>query len=164
MNDIEASRASFTRDFDQVTNECFTELRRSSFFDAIPSDSLRRISEYFRIRSYPQGGFITEEGAKLSSFYVVLFGTTSVHIQDQIVATVVGGECIGEGCFLGNPNILRTASVIADEDVTVAEIDWAGIDALRLDEKLMADMNKALLQALFKKLQGANRRIMDMME
>lgn len=162
IDDIQASLASFTRDFDQGASECFAELRRSSFFDPIPSEWLMPIAEFAKIKSYAAGESITKEGASLSSFYVMLFGTTTVYVHDKIVGTIVGGECIGEGTFFANANILRTASVVADEPVSVAEIDQPGIAALLADDKLMAYMNKALLIALFKKLQGANRRILDL--
>lgn len=164
IDDIQASLASFTQRIDESANECYAELRRSSFFDPIPSEWLMQISKYVRIKSYAAGESITHEGANLSSFYVLLFGTTSVYVHEKIVGTIVGGECIGEGTFFANSNILRTASVVADEEVSVAEIDKDGIAALLADDKLMAYMNKALLLALFKKLQGANRRILDLTE
>lgn len=164
LDDIQASLASFTQRFDESTDACFAELRKSSFFDPIPSEWLLPISKYARIRSIAAGEYLTDEGDNLSSFYVILFGLTTVYVNEKIVGTIVGGECIGEGTFFASSHFLRTASVVADGDLLVAEINKEGINALLADEKLMTYMNKALLLALFKKLQGANRRIQDLME
>lgn len=163
LNDIQTSLADFTQSLDDHAYSCFSELRKSYFFDRIPNEALLLIAERVKIKSYAAGDFITKEGESLNSFYVILFGMTTVCIQDLVVGTIIGGECIGEGTFFANVNILRTASVIADEEVRVAEIDKNGIDCLLADEKLMAYMNKALLLALFKKLQCANRRIQDLL-
>lgn len=164
LDEIQASLASFTKRFEENASECFNELRRSSFFDPIPSKWLMPIAEQVKIKSFAAGESLTKEGDRLSSFYVILFGMTTVYVNEKIVGTILGGECLGEGTFFANANILRTATVIADEDVVVAEIDKAGIDYLLGNEEIMNYMNKALLLALFKKLQGANRRIMDLME
>jgi CRP-like cAMP-binding protein len=162
LDDIQASLASFTSRFDENTDECFSELRKSSFFDPIPGKWLKLIAEQVKIKKFAAGDCLTHEGDKLTSFYVILFGMTTVYVNEEVVGTIVGGECLGEGTFFANANILRTATVVADEDVIVAEIDKAGIDVLLGDEELMNYMNKALLLALFKKLQGANRRIQDL--
>lgn len=164
LDAIEASLANFTKVIDENAEQCFAELRRSSFFDPVPSECLKVIAEQVKIKNYVTGDYITREGDTLSSFYLVLFGITTVCVQEKIVGTIVGGECIGEGTFFANANILRTASVIADEDVVVAEICKEGIETLMADEQVMVYMNKALLLALFKKLQGANRRILDLIE
>ncbi len=141
---------------------CFAELRRSSFFERLPDEWLLPIAERVNLKTFAAGESVTEDGDSLSSFYVMLSGSTTVYIHDKVVGTIVGGECIGEGVFFAKTNILRTATVEADGEVVVAEINKENIASLLADEKLMAYMNKALLLALFKKLQGANRRIQDL--
>jgi hypothetical protein len=59
--------------------------------------------------------------------------------------------------FFANENLSRSATVVADGQVIAAEIKPIGIERLRSDCKTYLD--KALLLALFKKLQGANRKI-----
>ena len=97
----------------------------------------------------------------MDAFYVILFGTATVYYSKKVVATIRSGECIGEGMFFANENISRSATVIADGQLIAAEIRQAGIDRLNVDAK--AYMDKALLLALFKKLQGANRRIEELL-
>lgn len=162
LDDIQASLARFTRQNDESVGECFSKLRLSSFFDPVPDECLMRVAEHAVIKSFAAGESLTNEGDILSAFYVLLSGTTTVYVHDKIVGTIVGGECIGEGTFFASANILRTTSVVADETVLLAEFDKEGVRCLLDDDKLMIYMNKALLIALFKKLQGANRRIQDL--
>lgn len=159
---MQESLANFTRRFDESSGKCFSELRKSSFFDAIPGEWLMLVAEHARIRSFAAGERITNDGDRLGSFYVILYGTTTVLIYNKVVGTIVAGECIGEGTFFANEHFMRTASVVADEEVIVAEIDKDGINALLNNDKVMNYINKALLLALFKKLQCANRRIQDL--
>jgi CRP-like cAMP-binding protein len=158
---IQASVASFTKRLDQVSTDRFNELRKCSFFDPIPSEWLTPVSEQVEIRTFSAGDCITEEGDDMNAFFVVLFGTATVYYNRKVVGTIRSGECIGEGMFFANENISRSATVIADGQVIVAEIGKTGIDRLHGDAK--AYMDKALLLALFKKLQGANRKIEELL-
>jgi CRP-like cAMP-binding protein len=164
MNDldaIQASLASFTKRLDEVSTDRFNELRKCSFFDPIPSEWLKPISEHAQIRTFAAGDRITSEGEDMNAFYVVLFGTSTVYFNNKVVGTIRSGECIGEGMFFANENISRSATVVADVQVIAAEIKKVGIDLLRGDPKSYLD--KALLLALFKKLQGANRKIEELL-
>jgi hypothetical protein len=63
--------------------------------------------------------------------------------------------------FFANENLTVSATVIADKQVIAAEIKKTGIDLLQGESK--AYLDKALLLALFKKLQGANRKIEELL-
>jgi CRP-like cAMP-binding protein len=161
LDAIQASLASFTKRLDEVSNDRFNELRKCSFFDPIPSEWLTPISEQTQIRTFAAGDRITSEGDDMSVFYVVLFGTATVYYNNFIVGLIRSGECIGEGMFFANENISRSATVVADGQVIAAEIRKLGIDHLQGDSK--AYLDKALLLALFKKLQAANRKIEELL-
>lgn len=161
---IEESLSNFTRRLDESMNERFDELRKCSFFDPIPSDYLKLISEHSDIHSFSDGECITSEGDKMTSFYVILFGTTQVYFNSKLVGSISSGDCIGEGTFFADQGILRSATVIAVGQVITAEIPRHGIDRILSDPQTNAYMNKALLRALFKKLQGANHKIQGLMQ
>lgn len=161
LDAIQASLASFTKRLDEVSNDRFNELRKCSFFDPIPSEWLTPISEQAVIKTFSPGDCITEEGDDMNAFYVVLFGTATVYYNRKVVGTIRSGECIGEGMFFANENLSRSATVIADNQVIAAEIKMNGIDRLHGESKDYLD--KALLLALFKKLQGANRKIEELL-
>ena len=161
LDAIQASLASFTKRLDEVSNDRFNELRKCSFFDPVPSEWLKPISEQADLRTFSAGDCLTREGEDMNAFYVVLFGTATVYYNKKIVGTIHSGECLGEGMFFSNENISRSATVVADVQVIAAEIKKNGIDLLRGDTKGYLD--KALLLALFKKLQGTNRRIEELL-
>ncbi len=164
MNELDAiqtSLASFTKRLDDASNDRFNELRKCSFFDPIPSEWLAPIAEQTQIRTFAAGDHITSEGDSMDVFYVVLFGAATVYYNNHIVGLIRSGECVGEGMFFANENISRSATVIADGQVIVAEIGRVGVDYLQGDSKTYLD--KALLLALFKKLQAANRKIEELL-
>lgn len=157
LDAIQASLANFTRRLDEVSNHRSSELRKCSFFDPIPSEWLTPIAEQTGIRTFNAGDRLTTEGDDMDAFYVILFGSVTAYCNKKIVGTIRSGECIGEGMFFANENLSRSATVVADGQVIAAEIKRSGLDKLQGEAK--AYMDKALLLALFKKLQGANRKI-----
>jgi CRP-like cAMP-binding protein len=161
LDAIQASLASFTKRLDEVSTDRFNELRKCSFFDPVPSEWLKPISEQANIRTFSAGDRLTSEGDSMHVFYVVLYGTATVYYSKKIVGAIRSGECIGEGMFFADENLFRSATVIADGQVVAAEIRIAGIDRLQGDAK--AYLDKALLLALFKKLQRANRKIEELL-
>lgn len=161
LDAIQASLASFTKRLDEVTSDRLNALRKCSFFDPIPSEWLKPVAEQSGIRTFAAGDRLTEEGDDMDAFYVILFGTATVYYSHKIVGTIRSGECIGEGMFFANENISRSATVIADGQLIAAEFRQDGFD--RLSGEAKAYMDKALLLALFKKLQGANRKIEELL-
>lgn len=158
---IQASLASFTKRLDEISADRFSELRKCSFFDPIPTELLTPISAQVEIRTFSAADCLTEEGDDMNVFYVILFGTATVYYNRKVVGTIRSGECIGEGMFFANEILSRSATVIADGQVIAAEIRKAGVESLNGDAK--AYLDKALLLALFKKLQGANRKIEELL-
>ncbi len=157
LDAIQASLASFTKHLDEASSDRFNELRKCSFFDPIPSEWLTPIAAQATIKTFAKGTALTVEGEDMNSLFVILFGNATAFVKHQEVGTIHGGECIGEGVCFSTETLERSATVIADEDVIVAEIKKSGLDNIRGDAR--AYMDKALLLALFKKLQGANRKI-----
>ncbi len=154
---IQTNLASFTKCLDEVSTDRFSELRKCSFFDPVPSKYLKPISEQTEIRTFSAGDCLTAEGDNMSIFFIFLFGTATVYHNKKVVGTIRSGECIGEGVFFANESLSRSATVIADSQMVAAEINKKGIERMTNESKTFLD--KALLLALFKKLQRANRKI-----
>ncbi len=163
IKSIEASLASFTKRLDDNATERLQEMRKCSFFDPVPGEWLKLISEQAEIRRFSADDCLTSEGDDANTFYVVLFGTATVFCDHKIVGRIVSGECIGEGTFFASGSISRSATVIADGELIVVEIDKVGIERMQANPTVKSYMDRALLLALFKKLQGANRKIQEMM-
>ena len=161
IDDIETSLVSFIRQLED-THSRFSELRKCSFFDPIPNQYLESISRLTRICTFAPGDKLTREGDATDTFYVVMLGSTTVYCNGKRVGKITSGECIGEGAFFNKAS--RTATVVADDQVVAAELDRITIEILRSDARLKDYMDKALLIALFRKLQGANQRIQELLD
>ncbi len=161
LDAIQASLASFTKRLDEASSDRFNELRKCSFFDPIPSEWLQSIADQAEIRTFHSGATLTIEGEDMNSLFVILFGTATAYFRHKEVGTIHSGECIGEGVCFATETLERSATVMADDEVVVAEIKKTGLDNIHGDARLY--MDKALMLALFKKLQGANRKIEELL-
>jgi len=138
----------------------FGALRQCSFFQPVPDDWLQRISEMAQIKTFHSDVCITSQGDDMLAFYVILYGAAEAFHNGKLVGTIEAGDCFGEGIFFTDGTLTASATVIADDDkIIVAEFSKTVVDALHADPQATASMNKALLLALFKKLNGANQKI-----
>ena len=159
---IQASLANFTRQFEDVSSDQFNEMRKCSFFDPVPSDCLAKIAMESELKTFGPGESITREGDPMKAFHVLIYGSATAFVHNMEVGTIHSGECIGEGAFFGNEGMSRSATVITDSDAIVLEIRKSAVD--RMDGKIKIYMDKALLLALFRKLQAANKKIEDLLQ
>ena len=134
-------------------------LRACSFFDPVPDEWLPRFSAPARIRTFHSDVCLTTQDEETCAFYVILRGTAEAFHNGKRVGSIEAGECIGEAIFFSDGDTPSSATVIADYEIIAAEFARDTIAAFRADPQLMACLDKALLRALFRKLQGANRKI-----
>lgn len=153
-NDILKSLNSFTKRIDEVSDDRFTTLRACSFFNPIPSESLTEIVEKSRIVTFAAGDEITTEHDVIRPFFVIVFGTATAYVHEQEVGRILSGECVGESAFFTKQAPSRLATVIADGELIAVEISQLDIQSISAETQTFLD--KALLLALFRKLQSAN--------
>ena len=156
---IEDNFSSFAKLLVEDSAVRFKTLRSCSFFAPVPDEWLIRISDMAQIRTFYSDVCLTSQDDETKAFYVILRGTAEAYRNGKLVGTIDTGECIGEGVFFANGSISSSATVIADYKIIAAEFNKAAIDSLQADAQAMTCIDKALLLALFKKLQGANRKI-----
>jgi len=161
-NAIQASLANFTQRLEDVSSDRFNEMRKCSFFDPFPSKCLAEIAKVSEVKTLVAGQKITSEGDTMDSFHVLMYGTATVYVNNKIVGAIKSGECIGEGTFFGNQLFRRSATVITDGEAIVVEIRKAVVD--KLEGEIKSYMDKALLLALFGKLQAANKKIGELLQ
>jgi len=154
---INASLANFTQRIEDVSNHQFNEMRKCSFFDPIPSECLAEIANESEVKTIAKGARITTEGDTMDAFHVIMYGTATAYVRNKVVGVIRSGECIGEGTFFGNEKYTRSATVITDGEVIVVEIKKSIVD--KMEGEVKSFMDRALLLALFKKLQAANKKI-----
>lgn len=162
MDEFEAIDNNFANLAKQLVDDSvvrFKTLRGCSFFDPVPDKWLMRISDMVQIKTFYSDVRLTTQDNETRAFYVILYGTAEAYRHGKLVGTIDTGECIGEGIFIADQDISSSATVIADYKIIAAEFNKAAVDSLQADPETMLCMDKALILALFKKLQGANRKI-----
>jgi CRP-like cAMP-binding protein len=116
-----------------------------------------------QIRTFHSDVSIASQDDDMKAFYVILYGAADAYRNGKVVGTIETGDCFGEGIFFTDGTMTTSATVIADDKIVAAEFSKAVIETLRADAHAMVSMDKALLLALFKKLNGANRKIEKLM-
>lgn len=155
---IDGQFASYARLLTEDPSARLGALRRCSFFQPVPDDWLRQLSQMARIRTFHSDVSITTQDDELNAFYVILYGAAEAYRNGRVVGTIETGDCFGEGIFFTD-GMHASATVIADDKIVAAEFSKSVIEELRSDPRAMVSLDKALLLALFKKLMGANRKI-----
>ena len=91
-------------------------LEKMPLFRDVSGRELRDVAARFDDATYLAGHGILTEGMTGPEFFIILDGTASVLIDDQVVATLGPGDFFGEVAALdGGP---RTASVRAEQTST----------------------------------------------
>ena len=156
-NEIQQSLKNFTEHLSAFSSDQFSEMRKCSFFDAVPDELLANLVKVTNLITFKAGDKIIIENDSIRFFYVILFGTATVYVQQKEVGNILSGECFGEGAFFSKETQARSASVVADNEVIALEMDKSNMDAI--DAETQKYLNKALLLAIFKKLHAANIKI-----
>ncbi len=160
---IEDNFASYAKLLIEDIEARYKALRDCSFFNPVPDEWLQRISEMAVIETFNSDVCLTSQDDDTKAFYVILLGTAEAYRNGKLVGTIDTGDCFGEGIFFANGIITSSATVIADYKIIAAEFSKTAVENLQADANAMVFMDKALLLALFKKLQGANRKIEKLM-
>ncbi len=77
---------------------------------------------------YPAGAVILREGDPGNHMYVVMDGELSILIRNKVIATVSTGEIVGEMALINSD--IRSATVVANTDCVLADIDQSSFDSL----------------------------------
>jgi CRP-like cAMP-binding protein len=166
MDDFEAIDdyfAGYAKKLVEDASARYEALRACTFFQPVPDDWLRRLSELAVIRTFRSDVSIASQDEEMKAFYVILYGAADAYRNGKVVGTIETGDCFGEGIFFAD-GMATSATVIADDKIVAAEFSKPVIEALQADPHAMASVNKALLLALFRKLMGANRKIERLMQ
>jgi CRP/FNR family transcriptional regulator, cyclic AMP receptor protein len=110
------------------------ELRNVSFFAGFEPAELERVAELAdEVEALP-GAVIIDQGRVGQECFVVLDGQATVHVGDDLVATIGAGTMIGEMALVDHRP--RSASVVAETPMRLVAFDT---DAFT---RLLAEMPK----------------------
>lgn len=137
-------------------------LERVSALRDFSPDQITRLSRHLTRAKWSAGQVIFTEGDPGSDLFFVTRGRASVYLRSDggniRLVTFAPGTVFGELAILDRGP--RSATVIADEDVTAFGLSLSGFDSLRKDEPDIAvKLLSALGRELSDRLRRANRTI-----
>ena len=101
-------------------------MRHCSFFQPVPDEWLRRISEMAQVRTFAGDTCITSQDDEMTAFYVILYGSAEAFRNGKLVGAIETGDCFGEGIFFTDGTITTSATVISDDKIIGHESNlWA---------------------------------------
>ena len=111
--------------FVETGNEIFERLSNVPIFAPLSDEETQKLAESSRVRVFAPDEAIVRQGQQGKSMFVIHNGSVKVQIKEEGNAKILGslreGDFFGEmGLFTGEP---RTATVIAEEETQVLEID-----------------------------------------
>ena len=111
-------------------------LEKMPLFRDVSGRELRDVANRFDDATYLAGHGVLTEGMTGPEFFIILDGTASVLIDDQVVATLGPGDFFGEVAALdGGP---RTASVRAETQLRCVTLPVNGLRQFLLDHPVVA--------------------------
>jgi CRP/FNR family cyclic AMP-dependent transcriptional regulator len=111
-------------------------LERMPLFRGVPAKELQAIAAQFDDATYLADHGILTEGMAGPEFFIILDGSASVIIDDDVVATLGPGDFFGEVAALdGGP---RTASVRAESQLRCVTLPVNGLRQFLLDHPIVA--------------------------
>jgi CRP/FNR family transcriptional regulator, cyclic AMP receptor protein len=111
-------------------------LEKMPLFRDVSGRELRDVANRFDDATYLAGHGILTEGMTGPEFFIILDGTASVLIDDEVVATLGPGDFFGEVAALdGGP---RTASVRAETQLRCVTLPVNGLRQFLLDHPVVA--------------------------
>ena len=99
---------------------------------------------------FPAGAVIITEGQEGNHMYVFMEGEVSITLKSKLLATAQPGEIVGEMAMVSSN--LRSATVTANTDCVLAEIDQGSFESLL---KHVPEFTIHVMNVLASRLQNA---------
>lgn len=101
-------------------------IQHLKFFHDFSHDEVREIVSLSNIIKVGKDNTIVSEGEIDDTFYILMSGTARVIRNDNVIATIASGDCIGEMALIGGQK--RIANVIAETDCILLKISSSLLD------------------------------------
>ena len=131
--------------FTESSDDIFERLSAVSLFAPLSDDETRRLAAVSAVRVYAPGEAIVRQGQHGHSMFVVHRGTVKTQVTEEgktkTLNTLHAGDFFGEmGLLTGAP---RTASVVADDETEVLEINNTCLKPiLEANPELVSDFSR----------------------
>ena len=137
--------------------ERFNSLRKLSFFEGFADVDLWEVLRFAQWLTVPREQIILKEGDAGDFFGVLVSGVARVMRKRRLISTLKPGECLGEMACLGSPGNLRTADVIAAEEVRLIKIPASAYH--QATDSCRVRFEHAFLRVLVERLMQANAKL-----
>ena len=137
------------------TEQKFELSRQLAFFDDFSDAEVEEVLDVGLWESFSDRERIMAEGEVDESFSIILSGEVSIRVGDRPIASLSKGDCVGEMGYLAEDK--RTASVVANGDVSLLKIDLALIQWASIPCQMR--FNKAFMRILINRLAETSRKL-----
>ena len=137
--------------------ERFNALRKLSFFSAFGDADVWEVLRFSQWMTAAKDDVILKEGDLGDFLCVLVSGEARVMRKRRTLATLKPGECFGEMACLGSPDKLRSADVVAAQEVRYIKIAAAAFE--RASEACRIKFERVFLRVLVERLMHANSKL-----
>lgn len=138
-------------------------LRTINIFEELSDEELEKIFKLAKIRLYPEGGLILEEGKRGGALHVIVKGKVRITKKlegrkDKVITSLGPQSIFGEMSLFDN--LPYSANVMAVEETRCMVIPKASFDAmLSLDLKLAYKLLTKIITILSQRLRNTNEEL-----
>lgn len=138
--------------------ERFNSLRKLAFFGAFSDADLWEVLRFSEWLTVPRDHVILKEGDAGDFFCILIAGEVRVLRKRRQISVIKAGECVGEMACLGSPDKLRTADVVAAQEVRMIKITVSAYQ--KASDACRARFEHEFLRVLVERLIQANARLL----
>ena len=131
-------------------------LKSVNLFQNIPGNILSKIAQIASEIHLEEKDIIFKEGDSGSSLFVIISGKVDIIKNNQIIANLEQGNCIGEMSLLDQEP--RSADAVASGESILLKIDQNGFFELMASN---SEIIKQIMKMLTKRLRQTNKKLTD---
>ena len=137
------------------SEERFELVRKLSFFNEFSDAEVEEVLDVAVWEDFSAAQAIVSTGDLAESFFILVTGEASVHVENKQIVKLQSGDCVGEMGYLAEGT--RSASVTATEDVSALKVDAALIEWASIPCQMR--FNKAFMRVLINRLAQTSQRL-----
>lgn len=137
--------------------EQFQKLRQLVFFRNFSDIAIWETLRLGRVRALERGSILIKEDSVGRSFYLLLEGTVKVTRKDLSLTRLKAGVSIGEMAYLQPGENVRSATVVAETDISVLKLK--SVSVRQASVELQSCFDKAFINILVTRLIAANQQL-----
>ena len=136
--------------------EKFTSLRKLSLFQDFSDIELWEILRVGEWHKQPAKTILIREDEIGDEFYIIIEGSVSVTRNNRLLNVLGSGDCVGEMAYMSRVQVPRSATVVANTEITVMKMLPPQLN--QLSDHCQLHFNQAFLHMLADRLRMTDDR------